>query len=292
MIPLRTLRVLLSFALVATALTAAESPPLVIPLWPGDAPGSEGKPKEEKLRITKEGEHVVSGVHHPSVTVYLPSAGKATGAAVLICPGGGHRELWMDHEGYNIAPWLAERGVAAIILKYRLAREDGSTYSIENHSLADAQRALRLVRSHATEWHIDPARLGIMGFSAGGELAALASRKFDAGSANASDMIDRQESKPAFQSLIYPGNSSAIAPDKNSPPAFLCCGYDDRPDISEGLARVYLAFRHAGVPAELHIYTGIGHGFGFRANNQLPAGAWLTRFYEWMGERGFLRKSE
>jgi acetyl esterase/lipase len=289
--PLPTLRLLLSSALVATALAAAEPSPLVIPLWPGDAPGSEGKSKEEKVRITADGEHVVSGVHHPSVTVYLPEPGKATGAAVLICPGGGHRELWMDHEGYNVAPKLAERGVAAIILKYRLSREDGSTYSLEGHSLVDAQRAMRLVRSHAAEWHIDPARLGIMGFSAGGELAALASHKFDDGSATASDAIDRQGSKPAFQALIYPGNGSTIAPDKNSPPAFLCCGYDDRPDISEEIARVYLAFKHVGVPAELHIYTGAGHGFGVRAKNHLPAGAWLIRFHEWLDERGFLRKS-
>ncbi len=292
MTSLPPLRLLFSSALLATALAAAAPSPLVIPLWSGDAPGSEGKPKEEKVRITKDGEHVVSGVHHPSITVYLPSAAKSTGAAVLICPGGGHRELWMDHEGYNIAPWLAERGVAAIILKYRLAREDGSTYSIEGHSLVDAQRALRLVRSRSAEWHIDPARLGIMGFSAGGELAALAARKFDVGSTTAADPLDHQSSRPAFQALIYPGNASSIAPDKSSPPAFLCCGYDDRPDISEGIAGVYLAFKHVDVPAELHIYTGAGHGFGVRASNHSPAGAWLTRFHEWLGERGFLRKTE
>ena len=197
----------------------------------------------------------------------------------------------MDHEGYNVAPWLAERGIAAIILKYRLAREEGSTYSIEGHSLADAQRAIRLVRSRANEWHIDPARIGIMGFSAGGEVAALASRKFDEGSPAAPDPIDRVGSKPAFQALIYPGNSKSIAPDKDSPPAFLACGFDDRPDISEGLANVYLAFKRAGVPAELHIYSHTGHGFGFRPNNLSPAGAWLTRFQEWMAQSGFLRRA-
>ena len=142
----------------------------------------------------------------------------------------------------ELVRYLRERGIAAIILKYRLAREEGSTYSIEEHSLADAQRAIRLVRSRANEWHIDPARIGIMGFSAGGELAALASRKFDEGSPTAPDPIDRVGSKPAFQALIYPGNSKSIAPDKDSPPAFLACGFDDRPDISEGLANV-LALR-------------------------------------------------
>jgi len=278
--------------LFACALAAAAAPsPQVIPLWSGDAPGSEGKTGDEKVRLSEGGDHIVSNIHRPSITVYLPSPDKATGAAVLICPGGGHRELWIDHEGYNIAPWLAERGVAAIILKYRLAREEGSTYTIEGHSLADAQRALRLIRSHASEWKIDPARLGIMGFSAGGEVAALASRKFDSGTPAASDLVDRQDSKPAFQALIYPGNAKSIAPDKNSPPAFLCCGYDDRADISEGIANVYLAFKHAGVPAELHVYTGTGHGFGVRASNQKPSGAWLSRFHEWMGERGFLKAS-
>jgi len=195
----------------------------------------------------------------------------------------------MDHEGYNIAPWLANRGIAAIILKYRLAREEGSTYTIESHSLADAQRAMRLIRSHAAEWKIDPSRIGIMGFSAGGELAALASLKYDAGNASAADVIDRQASKPAFQALIYPGNAKSILPDKDSPPAFLCCGYDDRADISEGIANVYLAFKHVGVPAELHVYSGTGHGFGVRASNQKPSGAWLFRFHEWLGERGFLK---
>ena len=270
---------------------AVAAAPQIIPLWAGDAPGSEGKTGNEKVRVTESGEHVVSNIHRPSITVYLPNPDKATGAAVLICPGGGHRELWMDHEGYNIAPWLAEQGVAAIILKYRLAREEGSTYTIEGHSLADAQRALRLIRSHAAEWKIDPSRLGIMGFSAGGELAALASRRFDAGSSSSQDAIERQDSKPAFQALIYPGNAKSITPDKNSPPAFLCCGFDDRPDISEVIAHVYLAFKQAGIPAELHIYSGAGHGFGVRAKNKSPSGAWLVRFHEWMGERGFLGKA-
>ncbi len=260
----------------------------MLSLWPGDAPGSEGKTAPEKMRLSPEGEHIWSGIHHPSLTVYLPAKDRATGAAVVICPGGGHRELWMDHEGYNVARWLAEHGIAGIILKYRLAQEEGSTYQVAVHSLADAQRAVRFVRSHAAEWGVDPARVGVMGFSAGGELAALASMHWLDGVATASDPVERQGSKPAFQALLYPGNPDSIVPSPDSPPAFLAGGYDDRPEMSEGLARIYGRFRQAGVPTELHIYTGAGHGFGLRASNHFPAGAWPERLREWLADRGFL----
>jgi acetyl esterase/lipase len=283
--------ILLSTVLAFTAsAAAAPEAPKVISLWPGDAPGSEGKKGDEKVRITETGEHVVSGIHHPSLTIYLPAADKATGAAFVICPGGGHRELWMDHEGYNIARWLADHGIAAIILKYRLAHEEGSTYKVEAESLADAQRALRMTRSHAAEWSIDPKRIGIIGFSAGGELAALASQRFDDGHASAADPIEHEGCRPAFQALIYPGNSKSIIPAKDAPPAFLACGYDDRADIAEGIAEIYLRFKRAGVPAELHIYSGTPHGFGLRESNLKPSGQWIARMREWMGERGFLGK--
>lgn len=264
---------------------AANEP--VVALWPS-APGSTEVP--EKVRVTEKGEHVISSVHQPSLTVFLPAKDQATGAAVVVCPGGGHRELWVDHEGFAVARWLADHGIAAFVLKYRLARETGSTYRVDVEALADAQRALRLVRSRATDWGIDPARLGIMGFSAGGELAALASARGTDGSADAADPLDRLSSRAAFQALVYPGNSKSIQPAKDTPPAFLVCGYDDRPDISSGLAEVYLRFKSAGVPAELHIYTGTGHGFGLRATTQ-PVGEWPVRLREWLGERGLLRTS-
>ncbi|HET7536397.1 MAG TPA: alpha/beta hydrolase [Candidatus Didemnitutus sp.] len=263
-----------------------------IPVWPGEAPGSEGKTASEKVRITEtEHEHVISSIHHPSLTVFLPEKDTATGAAVVICPGGGHRELWFDHEGINVARWLAAHGVAGFILKYRLAKEEGSTYQVETHSLADLQRAIRLVRSRAGEWGVDPARVGVMGFSAGGELAALGGTRFTGANSAATDPVGKQDDRPAFQALIYPGNSGTIVPAKNSPPAFLVCGYDDRADISAGLARVYLKFKEAGVPAELHIYTGIGHGFGVRESNHTPSATWLDRFDEWLGDRGFLKSA-
>src|SRR5207237_3408666 len=155
-------------------------------------------------RVAPAGDHVVSNIHQPSITPYLPSKETATGAAVVIAPGGGHSELWMDHEGYNVAKWLSEHGVAGFVLKYRLARAKDSTYTIEGHSFADTQRALRLVRSRAAEWGVDPERIGVIGFSAGGELAALAGNRYDAGNDSAADPVDRLTSRPAFQALIYP----------------------------------------------------------------------------------------
>lgn len=287
---MKTKLALIVFILSQMLLSAWAADESVMSLWPGDAPGSEGKMDEEKVRVSPEGDHVFSSIHHPSLTVVLPPNGQATGAAVVICPGGGHRELWMDHEGYNVARWLAAHGIAGIILKYRLAQEEGSTYQVGLHSLADAQRAVQVVRSHAAEWGVDPARVGMIGFSAGGELAALACLHFHKGDPASADAVNRQSSRPDFQILIYPGNTKAIVPAQDSPPAFLACGYDDRPDISEDLARVYLRFKDVNVPAELHIFTGAGHGFGLRDSNNFPAGAWPSRLREWLAERGFLGK--
>lgn len=282
---------LLVFSLFAASLLvesfASDEP--VIQVWPGVAPGSEGKTETEKVRLTEEGEHVLSSVHQPSLTVYLPPEANATGAGVVICPGGGHRELWMDHEGYSIARWLADHGIAAFVLKYRLAREAGSTYQVDVHSLADVQRAVQLVRSRAGEWHLDPDRVGVIGFSAGGEVAALAGMRPVSGRGDAVDPVDRQGSRPAFQALIYPGNSGIILPMPNSPPLFLVCGYGDRADIAEGAAETYLRFKKAGVPTELHIYAGSGHGFGVRARNHGASATWPDRFRDWLDEAGFLR---
>ena len=277
-------------ALLASATLAAAEIPQSIPLWPGVAPGSEGKTAKEAVAVSDNGEQRVSSIHSPSITPYLPAKDKATGAAILVVPGGGHRLLAITHEGYNVGEWLAQRGIAAFVLKHRLAREEGSTYRIEVESFADAQRAMRLIRSRAAEWNIDPARLGAMGFSAGGELVSQISTRADEGNPAATDPVERQPSKPAFQALIYPGRSGDIQPTKDSPPAFLACAYNDRQDISEGLAEVYLRFKRAGVPAELHIYGTGGHGFGLRATNTRPVGAWISRFEEWLAESGLLKR--
>ena len=280
--------VLLWLLMASQRVTAVE--PQVIFLWPSGAPGSEAKTAEEAVRVTEGGEHVVSSVHRPSLTAYLPSKATATGAAVIIAPGGGHRELWMDHEGANVAKWLNDHNVAAFVLKYRLAREKDSTYTIQEHSLPDTQRAIRLVRTRASEWGVDPERIGVMGFSAGGELAALASVRYDAGVEGATDPIERQSSRPAFQALVYPAIPRDMQLSKEAPPAFLVCGENDRQNISQGLPELYLALKRAGASAELHVYTAVGHGFGMRDRNRGAASGWIARFHDWLDARGFLKQ--
>lgn len=254
----------------------------------GCAPGSGGKTAPDSTRLTADGEHVISSVPRPSIAPCLPAQGRATDAAVILAPGGGHRELWVDHEGYNVAKWLSEHGVAAFVLKYGLAREDGSTYAVEGDALRDIGRAIRLVRSRAAVWGIDPARVGVMGFSAGGEVAALAAARYDAGIAEATDAVEPESSKPAFEALIDPGLPHDFKVSKDTPPAFPACGEDDRPDLSQGLAELCLALRRNGVSAELHVYTGVGQRFGLRARNTGAIAGWPGRFLEWMEARGLL----
>jgi acetyl esterase/lipase len=280
----------LTLVLCACALVAAAAEQNVVLLWPNGAPGSEGKTGPEKVRLTPDGEHVISSVHQPTITVYLPPKESATGAAVVIAPGGSHVELWVDHEGYAVAQWLSEHGVAGFVLKYRLAREPGSTYTIDGNSVPDMQRAIRLVRSRAADWGVDPARVGVMGFSAGGDVAARTATQFDAGNPAATDPIDRQDSKPSFQALIYPGLPQDLPVSKDEPPAFLLCGQDDQAGISERLPELFVQLKHAGVPAELHVYTGVGHGFGIRTANPGAIAGWPDRFLEWLGTLGFLKR--
>jgi endo-1,4-beta-xylanase len=172
---------------------------------------------------------------------------------------------------------------------YRLAREEGSTYQVETHALGDTQRAIRLVRRNAKEWGIDKAKVGVLGFSAGGELAALASYR-EPVLLNASDPIDQESSRPDFQALLYPAIPKDMKPVKDSPPAFLACGFGDRQNISEGLPNLYLLFKQAGVRTDLHVYAGAGHGFGIRETDKTPAAAWPARFREWLDDQGFLGK--
>jgi acetyl esterase/lipase len=276
------MRPLILFATLLSPLAAADS----FPLWPNGAPGSEARATEPE---TLEGTNVCN-VHNPSLTPYLPNPAQATGTAVIICPGGGHKKLCLGHEGGALAEWFQARGIAAFVLKYRLAREPNSPYTIQDHAMADTRRALRIVRTRASEWQIKPDRIGIIGFSAGGELAAFAAMQSDAGQPNAADPIDQASSRPDFQALIYPGTSDLFSAEKSMPPVFIACGYSDRPDIAEGMAKLYLKYKAAGVKAELHIYSEAGHGFGYRPDKTGAAAKWPERFTEWLTDSGFLLK--
>ena len=269
--------------------------PVEVPLWTAGAPGSEGLAgkKEVLTPPTKEGDSThLSGIHNPSLTVFLPASGKANGAAMIIAPGGGHRFLSIDTEGTNVASWLAGQGVAAFVLKYRLAREEGSPYKVEEHPLADARRAIRTVRARAKEWGVNPAKVGIMGFSAGGEVAALAATRYDLGDAAASDPIERQSSRPDYQVLIYPGvKPETVNITKDTPPAFMLCADNDKGPANT-IPALYLAFKKAGVPAEMHIYASGGHGFGLRnpdARRNIIYSTWFLRLCEWMTDVGMVR---
>jgi endo-1,4-beta-xylanase len=188
----------------------------------------------------------------------------------------------MDHEGYNVARFLEARGIAAFVLKYRLPRAAGSTYTVEVDALGDLKRALRLVRSHAAEWSLDEHRIGVIGFSAGGNLAGLGVMNSDAGDAAAADLVERRSSRPDFAALIYPGTIAQPKLPPDAPPLFLLCGSDDRPEVVTGITQLYLSAHDLKIPTELHIYAGVGHGFGLRATNAGPVAEWPRQFVDWL----------
>ena len=282
---------LLLLLLCGVSLAAA---PSEIRLWPNGAPGSEGKTATEVAEPPNQahGYLKVTGVHQPSLTVFLPPADKASGAAMIIAPGGAHTFLNFDQEGTYVAEYLNSIGVAGFVLKYRLAREPGSTYKVEEHALADAQRAIRLLRARAAEFNLNPARIGIMGFSAGGEVAALAATRFDAGKPDATDPVDRQSSRPDFDALIYPGiRADTYTIPKDMPLTFLLCADNDR-GPSTALAALYPMLKAAGIQTEVHVYATGGHGFGINPNTRNPSPAatsWQLRLGDWLKQIGMLK---
>ena len=264
-----------------------------IALWPNGAPGSEGVTAKEEWVPSTDGFHRVRNIHRPSITVFLPAKDKATGVAYVICPGGGHNYLSMDLEGANVARRLNSMGIAAFILKSRLANTKDYHYKVDVESLADAQRAIRTVRFGAREWSVDTAHVGIMGFSAGGELAAYAETRWDRGKADSADPVERQSARPDFAVLAYPGGKAAnLTVTKETPATFIVVNNDD--GLAPASADYYAAIRKAGVPVELHVYNRGGHGFGMTGRTpafaQLPVSGWPGRFQEWMVDMGFLAR--
>jgi acetyl esterase/lipase len=276
------------------AATRMPAPPHTLLLWPEGAPGAIGTEDADR----------------PTLTVVLPAADTRNGAAVLVCPGGGYGALADGHEGHDIAAWLNTRGLAAFILRYRL----GPRYRHPS-PLQDARRAMRLIRANASEWGVDPRRVGVWGFSAGGHLASTLGTHFDAGDPKASDPVARQSCRPDFMVLCYPvitmsgpsshagsranllgpapspalvellSNERQVTPE--TPPTFLFHTTADTPVPPENSALFYLALRKAGVPAELHIYEQGPHGVGLALADPVLS-SWPDRLAAWLRVRGVL----
>ena len=258
-------------------------------LWPNGAPGFE------QLRNIPEiaKDYWVKNINNPSLTVFLPPKDKATGAAVIICPGGGHRELVYTAEGVQPALFLNSIGVAAFVLKYRLCREPNSPYSLNVQPRQDAYRAMRLVRSRAREWGLDTNRIGMLGFSAGGEVVASVAYGPGYGNPLAPDPIDRLNGKPDFQLLIYPG--PLFLPDTvpaDAPPAFLLAANDDT-CCSASTISLLEAYRKAKVPVEAHLLTRGGHGFNMGDRSSLRSvNTWPQRMADWLWDNNILKPKE
>jgi len=262
-----------------------------IRLWPNGAPGVEGETAAEVFESAANSKlpKRFTVVHYPSIYVFLAPKEKANGMAVVVAPGGGHSQLVIDKEGWEIADWLNRNGIAAFVLKYRLARAPGSHYTVERDALADAARAVRTVRSRAAEWGVEAARIGFMGFSAGAELTALIETRFDAGKADACDAVERASSRPDFAAAIYPGfKPGTITVPKDAPPTFLIFTDEDRPHVATTV-NLYLDLEKQGVPTEMHIYASGPHGVGMRPS-RLPVATWPDRLRDWMADRKLLKE--
>lgn len=267
-------------------LSSAQADSTVIPLWKNGAPGFE------KLRnVPEKGPQYISNVNNPSITVFLPPKEKATGAAVLVCPGGGHRILVMKSEGYDPAHYLNSLGIAAIVLKYRLARDTNSPYKLVTHAKQDANRAMRIIRNNASQWGIDTNRIGIMGFSAGGEVVNWVLFDQSKEQLNAKDPIDQLNAMPNFAIEVYPGPLGV--PEKvpaAAPPIFMIAANDDE-CCSLPIITLLQKYREAKVPAELHIYAKGNHAFnmGYRSKIQ-ELKNWPGRLTDWFADNNYFRQ--
>ena len=304
--PLGKVALCAAIALAAARLASAQTE---IRLWPEGAPGSEGSLRPESVARSPSGDRVITNVSDPTLTAFLPDATRATGAAVVIAPGGALRALAFDDEGVKVAKWLNERGIAGFVLKYRTlqldpaaprlpvpgisgttpprqelaivkananpAPGDAALTKVLELAVADAEAALRLVRRRAADWHIDPARIGIMGFSAGGGVAV--------GTA----LAPKSDASPDFLVSLYGPSLQDVDVPAYAPPLFIAVG-SSHFNVTNGCLALFAAWHSAGKPAEIHVYDGVTAGFGMRKQG-LPVDAWTERLYEWLLERGLTR---
>jgi acetyl esterase/lipase len=278
--------------------------PLVMPVWPGKVPGDFGVFPPERVRDPSDAPTKtakwLTNVTKPTISVYRPSKEKNTGAAMIICPGGGYWNLAWDLEGEEVATWLNSEGITGIVLKYRVPRREGQPERLPAPGpLLDAQRAVSLVRSKATEWGVDPGRIGIGGFSAGGHLALMTATSFDRRSYEPVDEIDRVSCRPDFVIAIYPGyllsdndNSDILADyihiPANTPPVFLTHASDDSVARAKHSVLMYLALYKAHIPTELHVFAAGEHGFGVRPSTR-PGATWPGLCISWLRQIGMLK---
>jgi acetyl esterase/lipase len=285
--------VVVAFAMVCPA-EGADSP-LVLPVWPGKVPGDYGTIGEERFRAPAEAPTQdakwLTNVTRPTITIYRPPKEKNTGTAMLVCPGGGYWNLAWDLEGEEVATWLNSVGITGIILKYRVPRRPGQPEALPAPGpLLDAQRALSLVRSKAREWGIDPNRIGMVGFSAGGHLVLATATHFDKRAYDPIDAIDQVSCRPDFAVAVYPGYlvnketgalESYMRIPAGTPPVMLVHASDDTIASAENSVVMYQALKRAGISTELHIYAVGEHGFGVRKSPH-PCSTWPERCVAWL----------
>jgi acetyl esterase/lipase len=284
------------------------NPPLVVAVWPDKAPDENAKIGAERIRMSPkldrnhvevtEQTRLITDVTKPTLTICRPAKDKDTRTAMLICPGGGYWDLYWQLEGEEVAGWLNSIGVTGVILKYRVPRHpDEPKDQPARRPLQDAQRAVSLLRSMASGWGIDPQRIGIVGFSAGGHLAIATATNFEKRSYPLIDDIDNISCRPDFAILVYPGYLKAKDKDElapglrippGTPPVFLAHGGADIISPPENSVLMYLALRRAGIPAELHVYAMAAHDFGVRSSEH-PCSTWTQSCAAWLRHEGFLK---
>jgi len=296
----------LTFGALLLCSNLAAAQPLEFPLWPGKAPGTEAWSLPETVTTAPSGDRIVTNVSQPTLTAYLPEPARANGVAVVVAPGGALRLLSLDNEGVKVAEWLNARGIAAFVLKYRTlqttptravptpapaggapaprreleihnananpAPDDAALTQVLEMGIADAQAALRLVRLNAPEWRVDPTRIGLMGFSAGGGVAIGAA------------LAPRSDASPDFLVSLYGPSLMDVNVPEHAPPLFIAVG-NAHFNVTAGCLALFAAWKAAGKPAEIHVYDQVTGGFGMTKRG-LPVDSWTERFHEWLVARG------